>query len=258
MSEEENIIRALQHHEDVMGELGRGYNLLSNKISRIESPYPMYVSRNDEQMMQELQAKGVLKKEEEGAADNVGKTFQHFTQVTDKGDLVPGLESKGKERKPASIMENIETLSAANFIYQFTPVGYVFEFLSGAYSAIKDAKNVPKGIRESVKLDFEGLYNYLGVEGKIYEHYGYRWNPLTERYEKLPALVQPQRPQTEGRDSERGRSRGQRPRGNRRRAGEQRNRRQPDYITADSVTGLKIPIEGPIRVTTNYRRPRPD
>jgi len=199
MADEEELTKILQHFEEKINHLDKGYNSLDQKVSKMVSPYPMYIARNDDQMYEELAAKGKLEMEKPGVGDNVRKTFSYFVQTTDKGDPIPGLESKHKAMMPVPFFEMIETENLFSFVYQFTPVGYVIEFLRGVSSAIEDAKCKPEEIIKDVNVanDIQSALKYYSNEKQLTEllnegrKYKWEWDNTNNVYKLVDITPSP-------------------------------------------------------------------
>lgn len=108
-------------------------NFLNQQISEVKadkSQFPKYFAADSDQMENELRARGLLTKPEEGLQDDVRYAFSMFTNINEKGDLIPGLVGA---HGPATLMELYQTMDLR---------GLTFNYGWGWLSALKGGYNV--------------------------------------------------------------------------------------------------------------------
>jgi hypothetical protein len=166
-------------NEEYLEALGQGIQSLDAKVSFLGKalgrtkirPLPMYLAENPDQLMEELAAQGKFDKPDAGWQDDLRNTFRYFIKTNERGDKFPGLESKYRENAPASLMEMYETVTVANFIWNFTPVGYASAFRGGWNVAVDESRKAVDekiaSIRKASHIDLKSTVDYYDLKSKL-------------------------------------------------------------------------------------------
>jgi hypothetical protein len=146
-----------EEYEERFKILGDEVTKIHKKLDKKEK-LPMYLAANTQQMLEELEAQGLLgAKPEEGLQDDFANAFRMFTDINERGDLMQGLvNDKGR---PASLIDLYQTMDLRGVVWNYG-LGWISALKGGYNSAVNDSKRqVQEYIAKTVAR--KNVYDYL-------------------------------------------------------------------------------------------------
>jgi len=136
---DEDAVEYLKNLGEKLGEHDKVLNSIAGKISKIEKEQegklPMYLAKNPQEMHDQLEKMGWFTPKEEGLQDDFANAFRMFTEVNDRGDLIPGL-------KP-SLISLYQTMDLRGLIWNYG-LGWISALKGGYNAGIESAKGEGK------------------------------------------------------------------------------------------------------------------
>jgi hypothetical protein len=137
------VSSVVQAQSSALQSLGKEMTEIKSKKQEL----PTYFG-SKEQIHEELERQGVFAEPEEGLQDDFNNAFRMFTEVSARGDLVPGLQIGGH---PASLMDLYQTMDLRGLVWNYG-VGWISALKGGWNSAIgakrKEAEDYINDLRK--------------------------------------------------------------------------------------------------------------
>ncbi|MEM5872560.1 MAG: hypothetical protein QXD55_01735 [Candidatus Aenigmatarchaeota archaeon] len=174
----------LNQYGEKIGRLEAGFQILAEKISKREERekeemLPFYLAKNPQEMHNQLEKMGWFTPKEEGLQDDFANAFRLFTEVNDRGDLIPGL-------KP-SLISLYQTMDLRGLIWNYG-IGWLSALKGGWNSEIAARKRkasdfIDKLVEERVEVakmsaNPSNLLNYMKSSDDFQFYYATREEDL--------------------------------------------------------------------------------
>jgi len=140
MADGDELIKHLFQQSERIESLEQSNKVFKEKLQEVTG-LPKYFGGR-EQIFEELEAQGMLGREEPGLQDDFDNAFRMFTEVNPKGQLIQGLQISGR---PATLMELYQTMDLR---------GVIWNYGIGCLSALKGGWNSEISAAEKKSNDF--------------------------------------------------------------------------------------------------------